>query len=466
MDQWYSILPPILAILIAIWKKEVVLALTVGIWLAEVLLVLSSSPMPSLAPAAVLKALGLGFVGMMERCVSVFQSEGNTRVLLFGLIVGALLELMRRSGGVNAFVVKLTNLGLTKSPRRVGALASLIGMAIFVETSMSVLAAGVVSQKLFDRFRMSRARLAFIVDSTCAPISVLAIFNGWGAYILGLLDPYELESSVSVLVASIAFNFYPILIIGLVWYTVLSTKVHGPMKRVEVTQQVPASQGDEEPATKAHYMLVPLLFLIGGMVFFMWLTGKGNLLEGSGSRSVLWAVTLATIVCIGILGKNRVFPYARMVDLSYQGIGKLVPVVTIMLLSFAIGASCRALGTGPFVASFVGSFLPVFLVAPLLFISAALISFTTGTSWGTFAILVPVGIPLGVSMGLPLPFVLAAVLGGGVFGDHCSPISDTTILSSLASGCDHLEHVRTQLPYALTAGTATVLVYLVIGIFI
>lgn len=470
MPEWLSVLPPLMAIAVAVWKKEVVLALTVGIWLAETFLAVSDPRWHTPGnliewPVALLELIGLGFLGLLERCVAVFQDMGNTRVLLFGLIVGALLELMRNSGGVAAFVERLSGLGLTRNKRQVGILPTIIGMLIFVETSMSVLSAGVVSQKLFDKFAMSRARLAYIVDSTCAPVSVLILFNGWGAYILGLLQGYELEQPVVTLVASVPFNFYALLILASVWYTVLSTKVHGPMRQSEQGLSGREASGPMEIPTRARYMVVPLLLLIGGMVFFMWFTGEGNLLKGSGSRSVLWAVTLATVALIVLLSWEKVFGYRKMIEISYTGMGKLLPVVLIMLLSFAIGASCKAMETGPFVAGLVGDFLPAFLIAPLLFISAAIISFTTGTSWGTFAILIPVGIPLSFAMGLPPGFVLSAILGGGVFGDHCSPISDTTILSSLASGCDHLEHVRTQLPYALAAGSATVLIYLAIGLF-
>ncbi len=471
MPEWFSVLPPLLAIAVAIWKKEVVLALTLGIWLAETFLAVSDPRWhpPGSAiewPVALLELAGLGFLGFLERCVAVFQDMGNARVLLFGLIVGALLELMRDSGGVAALVERLSGMGLTRSKRQVGILPTIIGMGIFVETSMSVLSAGVVSQKLFDKFGMSRARLAYIVDSTCAPISVLILFNGWGAYILGLLEGYELNNPVATLVASVPFNFYALLILASVWYTVLSTRVHGPMRQTEGQVSDQEVSESKEMATRARYMWAPLLLLVGGMVFFMWFTGEGNLLQGSGSKSVLWAVTLATVSLIILLAWEKVFEYREMIQISYKGMGKLLPVVLIMLLSFAIGASCKALETGPFVAGLVGDFLPAFLIAPLLFISAAIISFTTGTSWGTFAILIPVGIPLAFAMDLPPGFVLSAILGGGVFGDHCSPISDTTIISSLASGCDHLEHVRTQLPYAMTAAAAAVLIYMGIGLFL
>lgn len=473
MPEWLSILPPLVAIAIAIWKKEVILALTCGIWLAESLLVCASPDWvwPAeiwMLPIALFEVIGLGFTGMLERCISVFGDGGNARVLLFGLIVGALIELMRVSGGVAGFVKKLANIGLTRSKRQVSLLASFIGISIFVETSMSCLAAGVVSQRLFDRFKMSRARLAFIVDSTCAPISVMVLFNGWGAYILGLVGEYYPDQAVSVLAKSVPLNFYALLILSLVFYTAISTRVHGAMAREEANQEAheEAAAVEDETIGSPALMLIPMGILIGGMFFFMWYTGEGSLLKGSGSRSVLWSVSLATLVMIVMLVVKKVMAYKSIVETCYTGMAKLLPVVIIMLLSFAIGAACRDLNTGGFVASAVGPWLKPFLVAPLLFICAGIISFTTGTSWGTFAILIPVGFPLAASLGIPPSLVLAAILGGGVFGDHCSPISDTTIIASLASGCDHLVHVRTQLPYAITAGSAAVLLYAGFGLFI
>ncbi|MDJ0835093.1 MAG: Na+/H+ antiporter NhaC family protein [Acidobacteriota bacterium] len=476
MPDWFSILPPFLAIALAVWKREVISALLTGIWVSEVLIVADGAnlTLPSVAaeqpllifPLYLLELAGLGFVETFNRIVAVFGGQGNTRVLVFGLLVGALLELMRVSGGVSALVKKLSGAGLTKSKRQVGVLASLIGVIIFMETSLSVLSAGVVSQKLFDRFKMSRARLAYIVDSTCAPISVLFLFvNAWGPYVEGLIGGYDLKPTQTIL-QSVVFNFYALITVLIVWYTAVSTKVYGPMRKSEEEGRSVVTETESETPTRARYMLLPLLTLIFGMIFFMFYTGGWVFREGSGSTSILLATAVATLVAIALLAVDRVFSLPRMTEVSFQGMSRLLPVVTVMLLSFAIGASCRALGTGPFVSGAVGPFLAPVLVAPLLFISAGVIAFTTGTSWGTFAILVPVGIPLGLDLGIPPAFVLSAILGGGVFGDHCSPISDTTIISSLASGCDHLEHVRTQMPYAVVGGIAAIVLYMVVFPFI
>ena len=356
LNTWLSILPPLIAIAVAVWRKEVVLALLVGIFLAEAILV-------GFNPA-------LGFTGTFERCVDVFSDSGNARVLLFGLVVGALLELMQASGGVSAFVERLTRTGLTKTPRQVSWLTTIIGMSVFVETSMSCLASGVVSQNLYDRFKMSRARLAYIVDSTCAPISVLVLINGWGAYILGLLGEQSAANPVDTMVRSIPYNFYALITLAMVFYTATTTRVYGPMRREEgtIAEQPPQTLA---PATKARFMLVPLLVLITAMIAFMIYTGQGNLLDGSGSKSVLWSVCLATVVSFVMLKASGVFTHQEMITHSYRGMSNLLPVVTIMLLSFAIGASCRDLGTGPFVASILGDFLPHFMLAPLLFICAA-----------------------------------------------------------------------------------------------
>jgi len=466
LGTWLSILPPLFAISYALLRKEVIAALLIGIFSAEWILA-GGNPF-------------FGLLATFERCVQVFEDGDNVRVLAFGLLVGALLELMQKSGGVAGFVEKLASSGLTRSKRQVSLLTSLIGTGIFVETSMSCLTAGVVSMSLFDRFRMSRARLAFLLDSTCAPVSVLILLNGWGAYILRLLEGQTQGDPLTVMLRAIPLNFYPLLCLALVYFTALTTRVYGPMRLSEQQLSKLAAPEIEKPG-KARHMLVPLLVLVGGMLALMVMTGWGrldpalrsghllpdllaSLQKGQGARAVLWAVGLSLLTSWLLLLGHRVASHPQLIQWSYQGMARLLPVVFIMMLSFAIGGSCKALGTGGFVAGLVGSYLPAFLIAPLLFLAAAFMSFTTGTSWGTFAIMVPVGMPLAASMGLPEPLLLAAILGGGVFGDHASPISDTTLIASLASGCDHLEHVRTQLPYALVAAGASAALYLVLGL--
>jgi Na+/H+ antiporter NhaC len=213
--------------------------------------------------------------------------------------------------------------------------------------------------------------------------------------------------------------------------------------------------------TKARFMLVPLLTMVLGMFFFMFWTGDGDITQGSGGESVLYATCLALAVAYFLLLSAKRYSHKELVEVGFEGLSELLPLVTIVMLSLTLGSSLKELGTGLYIAGFVGENLPLVLVVPMLFIVGGLISFSTGTSWGTFAILIPIGVPIIQSLGLPPSLVIAAILGGGVFGDHCSPISDTTCVSAIASGCDLLEHVKTQLPYSIFGGILAVIAYFV-----
>ncbi|MDP7593829.1 MAG: Na+/H+ antiporter NhaC family protein [Litorilituus sp.] len=461
--EWLSVIPPIIAIIVVLWRKEVILALLAAIFSAELLLALKQDS----------NVIFSAFFGSIERVISIFNSPGNARLLIFSLLIGALLAYVRNSGGVTAMVNKLVSKGIAKSKRQVGSVTVLTGMFIFIESNLSVLTAGILSRDLFDQFNMSRARLAFLIDSTSAPICILVLLNGWGAYVLGLLNNYELEqSSMEVLWGTIPFNFYAIIALVIVIYTVLTDKVHGPMKQAEQTLNKvvikPLQNNNEHfvddalvPPSKARFMLVPLLTMVIGMFVFMFISGNGQLSQGDGTKSVLYATCVAVAVAYFLLLFSKRFSHKELVNVGFQGLGELLPLVMIVLLSLTLGASLKELGTGMFIAGLVGEHLPLILIVPMLFLAGAIISFSTGTSWGTFAILIPIGVPLIQSLGLPPSLVIAAILGGGIFGDHCSPISDTTCVSAIASGCDLLEHVKTQLPYALFAGVLTLMAYFI-----
>lgn len=448
--SWLSLLPPLLAISIAIVRREVVLALVCAIFVAELILT-GGNPFTAL-------------LGSIERIAAVFSSPDNTRILLFSLLIGALLALIRFSGGVSAFVRWLLHTGLARGKRSVSLLTCGLGTVIFIESNLSILACGTFAQSLFDRFGMSRARLALLVDATCSPVSVLLLLNGWGAFVLGLLGNQALENPVAVLLASIPLNFYALLIVAVAWYTAWTGKVHGSLAGHEAAQSHATLDETETTHGKAIYFLLPMLSMVGGIIGFMVYTGNGSLVDGSGARSVLYAICLALLLAYLLLLWNRVAGHKELIEQSFNGMGELLPVVAILLLAFALGNAMQALGTGEYIASLIPESLPLFLLAPAVFLAACVISFTTGTSWGTFGILVPVAIPIALATGASPALLLAAVLGGGVFGDHCSPISDSTVLTSLASGCDHLLHVRTQLPYALAAGGVSVLLLALAGL--
>ena len=341
----------------------------------------------------------------------------------------------------------------------------LLGVVIFIESSITSLINGSVCRPIFDRLKISREKLAYLCDSTSAPICILILLNGWGAYILALLSQYEFEATTAeVLWGTVTLNFYALVTLVIVFFTAWTGRTFGPLAKAEVRAHDEESMKPEFKASHPAFMVAPLLVMIFSMIAFMFWTGGGVLAEGSGSKSVLYAVSLACLVAYLMMLASRRFSHRDLVRVGFDGMAELLPLVTIVLFSLALGASLKDLGTGTFIAGLTGEFLPRFLVVPMLFIAGALISFSTGTSWGTFAILIPIGMPLASSLGLPPSLVLSAILGGGVFGDHCSPISDTTAVSAIASGCDLLEHVRTQLPYALTAGGITLLLYLATGL--
>jgi Na+/H+ antiporter NhaC len=402
------------------------------------------------------------FPQVFERIVEVFSDAQNTRILIFSLLIGGLIALVHDSGGVSAFVQWLEQKGWADSARKSSWLCIIVSIVLFIESTMSIFTSALVSIGLFDRYKMSRARLAYFIDSTCPPVKTLIPLNAWGALLLGLLAPFTLPSSAETLIRSIPLNFYCWITLAFVAYTATSGRVYGPMNASEMS--VSAQEGNIVAATLKRFFICPMLTLVIGMVGIMWVTGDGSILKGNSSKAVLWAVTLAILMAYILLRSHRIKRLAELVAITFKGMSNLLPMVTLVLLAMALGASLNELGTATVITSIVGDFLPIWLVAPMVFLSGCFISFATGTSWGTFAIMMPIAMPFAFTFNIPPEFILAAVIGGGVFGDHCSGISDTAILSSLASGRNHYEHVQTQLPYALVAAGLSLLCYMIAGI--
>jgi Na+/H+ antiporter NhaC len=319
---------------------------------------------------------------------------------------------------------------------------------------------------------------------------MLVPFNGWGALVIGLLAVQGVDNPVAVLLASLGWNFYPMLAIVLVLVTILTGWEFGPMRTAErraqeegklladgaqpmVAEEVLTVTPDPGVRPKALYLILPVVTMVGAIVAGILITGRHGsspdaglwemIQASSGSTAVLWAV-LASLAVLAViaLGPCRM-PGRRFVDHVFSGMGGMIPVVTLLLLAFALGSVVRELGTGAYVAEIIGGAAGAKVAVAGSFVLASFMAFATGTSWGTFALMVPIAVPLAAAQGGSLPLYLAAVLGGGVFGDHCSPISDTTIISSMASASDHMDHVRTQIPYALLGGVVTVVIYLIVS---
>ncbi|MBW3534367.1 MAG: C4-dicarboxylate ABC transporter [Gemmatimonadetes bacterium] len=468
---WISVLPPLLAIVLAIWTRQVYLSLAGGVWLGWMILS-GWSPLAGLAAA-------------IEAVVAVFGDPGDTKVLLFTLVIGALIATVEASGGVRGFVRWLDDNEWVNSSRRAELLAWTLGCVIFIESNITVLVAGSISRPLFDRFRTSREKLAYLIDSTSAPICILIPLNAWGAYNLGILGGLGVEDPLGVFVRSIGYNFYAMAAVLLALATVVWGLDLGPMKRAQertrrgellwpdatpmIDEDILSPSVDElKIPPRAINMVAPIVTMVVMMPVALWITGRtalgeslaeadntfAILAEGSGSTSVLWAVMAGLAMAWVLLLAQRAHSLDELTKMGLRGAGGLVPLALILLLALALGDVANALGTGVYVAQVTAGVLPPTIFLPLIFLVAAGIAFSTGTSWGTFAIMLPIAVPAAATLGLPLAPFVAASLSGGIFGDHCSPISDTTIISSMAAATDHIDHVRTQLPYALLGGAA------------
>ncbi len=467
--SWTSLLPPVLAIGLAIGTRQVYLSLGAGVWLGFTIL-------SGWNPLA-----GLG--GAIEGAVTVLADAGNTRVLLFTLVIGALIATVEAGGGVRGFVEALERRGWASSPRGARLLAFLVGVVIFIESNITVLVAGAVSRPLFDRQRRSREMLAYLIDSTSAAVCVLIPLNAWGAYVLQLLSEQGVEEPLRLFVSSIPYNVYALAAVALAAFVAVTGWAVGPMRTAEARAMrgehhaagaapdvderalVPEPVGTIPP--RAVNMLVPLAVMVAAMPLGLAVTGGGNLLEGSGSTSVLWAVLTGLLVAWGMLLAQRGMTIEQLTSTGLKGAGGMLGMAFVLLLALALGAVTRQLGAGEFVAAGVADAgVGPALLLPLVFLTGAVVAFSTGTSWGTFAIMIPIAVPAAGVLGLPLAPFLAASLAGGIFGDHASPISDTTIVSSLAAATDHIAHVRTQLPYALGAGAVAVVGFALIGALI
>ena len=463
---WFSILPPLLAIFFAIKTKHVYISLTLGIWIGWTI-IHGWNPFT-------------GFIHTINALVAVFKNVDNTRVILFSAMIGAIITFTQYSGGMKGFVNWVERKGIIRTRKSAGFLAWFLGLVIFIESSICVLISGAISRPIFDKMKISREKLSYILDSTSAPKCILIPLNAWGALVIGLLAAQGIEDPVRVLVSSMPFNFYAILALLLVLGVVLTGKDIGPMRKAEkrvreenkllsdgaeplISDEVVMMKEKEGVTPKAINMILPVTTMVVMMPIVLLITGKGNLMEGSGSLSVFWAVISALIAGAVAYRIQKIMKIKEITDIFMKGVGGLIPLASLMILAFAIGDTCEALGTGPFVAQAAKSTLNSGIIPAVLFLISCFIAFSTGTSWGTFAIMIPIAVPMINIIGLHPGLIIAAVLGGGVFGDHCSPISDTTIISSMSSATDHIDHVRTQIPYALIAAGLSLILFIIFG---
>ncbi|CAA6816602.1 MAG: Na+/H+ antiporter [uncultured Sulfurovum sp.] len=450
-----SVLIPLFIIVMAIITKDVLVSLLSGIFFGELVLH-GFNPF-------------IAMIQLLEGVVKLFSEGWITKTLIFALLVGAIIKLISRSGGVDGFVHYLSQKQQAiDSPKGAQFLAYFIGVIIFIESSITALVAGTVAKPLCDKNQVSREKLAFICDSTSSPVCSLFPFNAWGALLLGLIvvalnDKVIEGEGISLLIESILYNFYSLIILAIVFLSILFDINIGPMKQAKPVPYV-ETVVEEGKHRSIWVMVLPILVLIAMVPLSLYYTGKGDILKGSGSTSIFYA-TIATLMFMYVYYMAKGYmKHKEYFSGFYEGIAEMIPIVFILLLAFFIGSIIKELGTAQYIATEVkAASIPLYLLPLLVFLVAGLTAFSTGTSWGTFSIMMPIALGLAGTFDMNIALMIGAVVSGGIFGDHVSPISDTTIISSMATGCDHIEHVRTQMPYALMGAFLASLLYLWFG---
>lgn len=459
--SWTSLLPSLLAIVFAIVTRKVLLALIGGIILANILLFW---PAPE----------NIAY-GTLESTWDTLIDPSNMLVWFFTLGIGALFGVLENGGTFKQFVLKLERKQWIESKRRARLMTWILGVVVFIESNVTIMISGTTSRPIYDRLGIAREKLAYIVDSTCAAICILIPLNAWGAFNLTLITNQGVEQPLLVFIQSIAFNFYAIFAVLLALFVALFDWNIGPMKAFEknaVPNQVSQNTWGDGPDDEASFgkgtavVMTSLISLVVMVPVMLLVTGNGVLVDGNGTLSVFIAIYVA--LGIAVSGTLMTQPVG-LVDVGkylLKGAWNILPLAVILWLSIALGGLTRDLGTGEFLAAALDGSVALWMLLPLIFVLSAITGFSIGSSWGTFAIMLPLAIPLAMTLGLPPAPFIAAAISGGIFGDHASPISDTTIIASMASGVEHIDHVRTQLPYALVAGLAATVAYAITGMLI
>lgn len=451
---WMSLIPPLLAITLAVWWKEVVGALFLSALAGMMLL----SPYPWMGIIETIDPLLLSMV----------TDRGHAEIILFTLLLGGMIGIMSGSGGSAALVARLSQRVRT---RRHGQLATwFLGMVIFFDDYANSLLLGSTMRPILDRLRISREKLAFLIDSTAAPVAGLALISTWVGVEVGYIQvAYEgvglgTENIYQTFVATLPYRFYPILLLGFVGIVGWTGRDFGAMLHAERQAFNTAEPKGQQKAEKAgdspvRHAVIPLVVLCLCLIFALILDPDRS------SRALLLAAAGAVVAAVLSVLAARKQSLGAVVGMAFEGMQQMLPAVVILLLAWSLATVCNGehLNTAGFLVQLLEGRLSADWLPAITFLLAAAVSFATGTSYGTMGLLIPLCVAVqfqlliesavGVDQIGGHPLMLAtvgAVLAGAIFGDHCSPISDTTILSSAASHCDHLAHVRTQMPYALT----------------
>jgi Na+/H+ antiporter NhaC len=489
LPAWVSVLPPLMAIALALIFREVVISLFAGVWLGAFLWT------------------GLNPLSAFLRSVDTFAlpalaDSDHAAIIIFSLLIGGMVGIIGRNGGTHGIVERLTP--YATNPRR-GLLATYAqGLAIFFDDYANTLIVGNTMRPVTDRLKISREKLAYIVDSTAAPIASIMFVSTWVGYEISLIADGLRSASAAVAIQNpalsqqlaeanafnvfidtIPYRFYPLLALVMVFLVIWMGRDIGPMHRAEARAasgnglyrpgaalMTDTSGAALEPPVgtplRFYNAVIPVLVVVMGVLIGLYYSGLSALGPGNHTlrdifgeansfHVLMWASLLGCVTAVLLTISQRILSVQESIEALLSGMRAMMLAMVILVLAWSLQGVTDVLGTAPFISSLLegniaGQMLPV-----IVFAVAAAVAFATGTSWGTMAILLPLVVPLGATLSVAGPEgqytillgVISSVLAGSIFGDHCSPISDTTVLSSMASACDHMDHVRTQLPYAL-----------------
>lgn len=499
-----TLLPPLIAIVLAFVTKNVVISLFLGILAGCVILQFNGT-------SNVFYALTHGFLDMTQRMLNSIADPWNAGIVLQVLAIGGLISLVSKMGGAKAVAEALAK--KAKTPKSAQMISWLLGILVFFDDYANSLIVGPIMRPIADKLKVSREKLAFVIDATAAPIAGLAIISTWIGLEVGLIkDAFgqQLGQNVNgfgIFLNTIPYRFYNILILAFVVITALSSREFGPMLKAERAARARSKMADKENVVidtdlepvegiklSVWNAVIPIgTLIIAALVGFYYsgyktiLAGKDATLislvnnspasfaairecfgQADASIVLFQAALIATIVAIIMAFFKKIFSVSKGVEVWIEGMKPLVITGVILILAWSLSSVIKELGTAKFLVSILSDSVPQFLLPAIIFIFGSVISFATGTAYGTMGILMPLAIPLAFAISPDMGYVtvsISAVLTGAIFGDHCSPISDTTILSSMGAGCHHIDHVKTQIWYALfVAGVTIVFGYIPAGL--
>ena len=496
----WTLVPPVVAIALAFITKEVILSLFIGVFSGTYMLaVVGNNPISALVGS---------FTDLVSRVVGSMASKGNAGVLLQVLCIGGVVALISRTGGTKAVALWISKRAKTGISAQIS--TWVMGLFVFFDDYANALIVGPVMRPITDKFRVSREKLAFIIDATAAPVAGIALISTWVGLEVSLIragyDQIGVQNvnAFSIFVQTMPYRFYNLFMLAFVLYVAFMRRDFGPMLSAErraasgeihskssniaelEDKTLEPKEGIKPQASNA---VIPLIVLICGAFASFYFSGLSKL-EGdaltaakaaplsfatlqatfgnaNSSVALFQAALLATVVSIFMSVYRKIFNVREAISTWIKGWKTMIVTIVILLLAWSLSSVIKELGTSRYLVDMLSQNTPKFLLPVAIFVLGSFISFSTGTSYGTMGILMPLAIPLANAVGLHYGLSgdalhaymivnISGVLTGAIFGDHCSPISDTTILSSMGAGCDHIEHVKTQMPYALSVGAVAV----------